>query len=149
MSCISPTRRRTMIGSGSSSSARSRSIASMWRAASTRRFALTHQLLRRPGHVHVQADHDVVRVRGRSPGRHDPVDALRCVCAEALHAGPGAANGGRREVDCRDPPSSRREPKRLSPVPGTGVNRQAGAQVPRLGEQMRVRQRCHGMGAVA
>jgi hypothetical protein len=79
--------------------------------------------------VPVQADHEVVSVRRQSPGRQvrlDPVDALSCVRAEALRAGPGVAEGGRREVDCRDLPSSRREPERLRAVPAPASSAKPG-----------------------
>ena len=101
-----------------------------------------HHLLDRPGYVDIQADHKVVLVPLRRPGREiglDPVDALGDVRPDGLGRRPGMCQGRRGEVNRGDLPSARSEPKRVGPVAAARVESASGRQVADLGGQMGVR----------
>jgi hypothetical protein len=79
-----------------------------------------HHLRDRPGDMDVQADHQVVRVPLRRPGRKiglDPVDALGDVRSHRLDRRPRTCQGRRGEVNRGDPPSAKWMPVEVDAGP--------------------------------
>jgi hypothetical protein len=139
VTCTCPRRGRWLAGRGVDREVTDQKDRPAGRDASTEP---SHHLSHRCVHVHVQTADQVKVPRRRHPTPKialNPFDIFGDVGTDRLGHSPSVFKGGRREVDCGDPPSRRREPDRLRAVATARIERKSWGHISNLGDEVGIR----------